>query len=57
MSNQPYEGDEILERAAEGTATLEPMRKVLCACQEVDPSTGKAKAPCLCKRARAKRLK
>ena len=46
-----------MEKAAAGEITLEPLRKVLCSCQVVDPKTGKAKAPCFCKRAKAGRLK
>lgn len=55
--NQPYEGDEVLDRVAQGGAVLEPMRKVLCSCQQVDPRTGKAKAACVCKRAKAGALR
>lgn len=47
----------IMERAKAGDVKLEPMRKVLCSCQKLDPRTGKAKESCVCKRAQAGRLK
>lgn len=51
---EPYEGTEILDRAAQGkTVVLEPMKKVLCACQQDPQNQGK---PCSCKRAKSKRL-
>ena len=59
--NAPYEGEEVLDRVAEGTATLEPLRKVLCSCQQLDSKTSLAKSGvksgCTCKRAKAGPLK
>lgn len=47
----------LVDRVVAGELTLEPLRKVLCSCQELDARTGRAKAPCICKRAKAGRLK
>jgi hypothetical protein len=47
----------IVERVVAGELKLEPLRKVLCSCQQLDPRTGKAKEPCVCKRAKAGRLR
>lgn len=47
----------LVERVVAGELTLQPLRKVLCSCQKIDPRTGRAKAPCACKRAKAGPLK